>query len=74
MKNLDPLTWCMGCVFEQKGINGIVKAVQTAVIQKIIERVHVISDRLIPANTSIKFRPKREESGGNWPTDRQWDA
>ena len=68
VNNLGPLTWYTGCAFERSSDNASIKIVQTAFIDKIIERFNVRTTAPTPAFSGRVLRPKEEaEPGGQWP-------
>jgi len=68
VNNLGPLTWYTGCAFERSSDSKSIKIVQTAFIDKIIERFNIRTTAPTPASSGRQLRPKEEaEPGGQWP-------
>ena len=68
VNNLGPLTWYTGCAFERDSKSKTVKIVQTAYIEKIVDRFEVRKTSSNPASASVKLRARVEgDAQWNWP-------
>ena len=64
VNNLGPLTWYTGCAFERSSDKNSIKIVQTAFIDKIIERFNIRTTAPTPAFAGRDLRAKGESEPG----------
>ena len=65
---MGDISWYLGCAFESNIMEGVMKMMQTAFVDSLVDRFDIQYEAQTPASVEFDLGPKRiHEKGDDWP-------